>query len=100
MDGSVPLGVCGHGQAFPLHPRVQHPQDQVKDAMIAQFALRPALGHREVREDKFVELRCGELDRNRRRCRLWCRGAHHAIASWEEWGGELGKRITSDTTRG
>ena len=64
---------------------VEHPQDEVKEAMIAQFALWPPLGHGEVREEKCRELRCGELDRHRRRCRLWCHGAHHAMASWEEW---------------
>jgi len=30
--------------------------------MIADFTFRPALGHREVREDKCVELRVGELN--------------------------------------
>jgi hypothetical protein len=39
--------------------------------------------HREVRQDKYVELWFGELDRNRCRYRLWCRGAHRAMASWE-----------------
>ena len=53
--------------------------------MIAQFALRPALGHREAREDKFMELRVGKLDGNRRRCRLCGRGARQAIASLEEY---------------
>jgi hypothetical protein len=28
------------------------------------------------------------------------RGAHHAMASCEEWWGDLEKQITSDTTRG
>src|SRR5262245_21517429 len=36
---------------LPLHPRVEHPQDEVKDAVIAQFALWTTLGHREVRQD-------------------------------------------------
>src|SRR5215475_14135473 len=52
--------------------------------MIAQFALRPSLGHREVRQDKCGELCVGELDGKRRRCRLWCRGAHDVRASCEE----------------
>jgi hypothetical protein len=39
--------------------------------------------HREVRQDKYVELWFGELDRNRCRCRLLCRGAHRVMASWE-----------------
>src|SRR5215510_7471209 len=81
---------------LPLHPRVEHPQDEVKDAVIAQFALWTTLGHREVRQDKCVELWFGELDRNRCRYRLVCRGAHCAMASWEKWEGELGKRITLD----
>jgi hypothetical protein len=33
-----------------------HPQNEVKEAMIANFARRTPLGHREVREDK-----CGDL---------------------------------------
>src|SRR6266581_12742 len=84
VDGRLALGVCRHGQALPLHPRVENPQDEIKDAIIAQFALWPALGHREVRQDKCGELWFGELHWNRRRYRLWCRGAHHAMASCEE----------------
>jgi hypothetical protein len=38
-----------------------------------------------VRQDKCLELWCGELDRNRRRCRLWGSSAPHAMALWEEW---------------
>jgi hypothetical protein len=38
-----------------------------------------------VRQDKCGELRFGELDGNRRRCRLWCRGAHDAMASDKAW---------------
>ena len=49
MDGCFAMGICRHGQALPLHPRIEHPQDEVKDAIIAQFALRTAPGHREVR---------------------------------------------------
>src|SRR5215475_3821405 len=63
---------------------VEHPQDEVKDAIIAQFALWPTLGHREVRQDKCLELGFGELDRNRRRYRLLGCCAHQAMASWEE----------------
>jgi hypothetical protein len=40
--------------------------------------------HREVRQDKCLELRFGELDGNRRRCRLWGYGAHQVMASCEE----------------
>jgi hypothetical protein len=84
MNRWFPIGVLRHGQALPLHPRVEAPQDEIQDALRAQFALWPALGHREVRQDKCGELRFGELDRNRRRYRLWCHGAHDAIASCEE----------------
>src|SRR5262245_5642411 len=78
------LGVLRYGQTLPLHPGVEHPEDEVKDPVIAQFALGTALGHREVRQDKCLELRFRELDRNRRRCRLWCSSAHQATASWKE----------------
>src|SRR5262249_27534058 len=84
MNRWFPIGVLRHGQALPLHPRVEDPQDEIKDAIIAQFALWPALGHREVWQDKCGELRFGKLDGNRRRCRLWCHGAHDAIASYED----------------
>ena len=90
VDGRVvnhwfALGVLRYGQTLPLHPGVEHPQDEVKDAMIAQFTLRSTLGHREVRQEKCLELGCRELDRNRCRYRLWCRRAHHAMALWEKW---------------
>src|SRR4029434_2924886 len=100
VNGRLALGVVWDAQALPLHPRLTHPQNEVEDAVIAQFALRSPLGHREVREEKCLELRFGELDRNRRRCRLWCRGAHRAIASWEKWWGALAKGITSDCIMG
>ena len=76
VEGRLPSGVCGDGQTLPLHARIQDPQDEVKDPMIAQFALRPTPGHREVREDKRGELRFGELNRNWRRSRLLRRRAH------------------------
>src|SRR4051794_22477656 len=85
VHGWLPIGVCWHGQALPLHPGIEDPQDEVKDAIIAQFALWTALGHREVRQEKCLELRFGELHWNRCRYRLWCRGAHRAMASWQEW---------------
>src|SRR4029450_5469342 len=99
VNGRCPMSVCRHGQALPLHSGVEHPQNEIKDPVIAQFALGTALGHREVRQDKCLELRCGELDRNRRRCRLWCRSAHQAMASWQEGGGTLENQITPNTTR-
>src|SRR5262245_25733867 len=37
------MGVVRYGQALPRHPRIEDPQDEVQDAMIAQFALRTPL---------------------------------------------------------
>jgi len=31
MDDRVALGVCRHGQTLPLHPGIEHPQDEVKE---------------------------------------------------------------------
>ena len=45
VNGGFPSGVCWHGQALPLHPGIEDPQDEVKDAIIAQFALWTALRH-------------------------------------------------------
>jgi len=84
VDGRLALGIVRHGQTLPLHAGVEDPQDEIEDAIIAQFALGTALGHREVRQDKCLELGFRELDRNRRRCRLWCSSAHQAMASWKE----------------
>ena len=50
VNGRLALGVVRHGQSLPLHPSVKHPQDEVKDPVIAQFALGTALGHGEVRQ--------------------------------------------------
>src|SRR5215475_12138299 len=83
VNGRLALGVLWHGQTLPLHPGVKHPQDEVEDAVIAQFALRTTPGHREVRQDKCLELRLGELHRDRRRYRRWCHGAHDIMASYE-----------------
>src|SRR5215468_3668890 len=70
VNSRLALRIVWNGQALPLHPGVEHPQDEVKDAIIAQFALRSTLGHREVwREvwqDKCAELWFGKLDGNRR----------------------------------
>jgi hypothetical protein len=49
MAGWLAVGVCGHGQTLPLHARVEHPEDEGEEAMIAEFALGSALGHGEVR---------------------------------------------------
>src|SRR5262245_34133615 len=70
MNGRFAVGVVREGQALPLHPRIEHPQDEVKDAVVAPLALWAPLGQREVWEDKCLALWLGELDRKRRRCRL------------------------------
>ena len=36
--------IVRHVQTLPLHSRVEDPQDEVKDAMIAQFTLGSTLG--------------------------------------------------------
>ena len=76
MDSSFPVACPGHRQALPLHACVEHPQDEVEDAMIAEFAPRPTPGHGKVREDECDELRLGELNGNRRRCWTFCHIAH------------------------
>ena len=45
VNGRLALGVLRHRQALPLHPRVEDPSDEITDAVIAQLALRPPLGH-------------------------------------------------------
>src|SRR5215471_18947663 len=43
VNGRFAIGLCRDGQALPLHAGVEHPQNQVKNAIIAQFALRSPL---------------------------------------------------------
>ena len=81
VDQGGPVAGSGYWQALPLHTRIEDPQDQIEDAVIAQFAFRPAHGHREVREDKCDELRPGELHGNRRRGLALCHIAHPDMAS-------------------
>ena len=81
VDQGGSIAVLGNRYAFPLHPRIEDPQDQVEDAVIAQFAFRPASGHREVRQDKCGELRGGELHGNRCCGGAFCHIAHLEIAS-------------------
>src|ERR1700676_136232 len=76
MDSSLPVSCSRHRQALQLHACVEHPQDEVKDAMISEFTLRPPPGHRQVREDKCDELRLGELNGNRLRYWTFCHIAH------------------------
>ena len=81
VDHGGPVASQGDWQALPLHTRVEHPLDQIEDAVIAEFAFRPALGHREVREDKCGELRLRELHGNRRCGAAFCHMARPAMAS-------------------
>ena len=39
VDGRVTIEVFRYGQTLPLHPGVEHPHDEMKDALIAQFTL-------------------------------------------------------------
>src|SRR5690348_603118 len=74
-------------RAYPSRQTVQeggatsHPEDQIEDAVIAEFAFRPAPGHREVWEDKCAELRLGELNRNWRCGGALCHLAGPDVAS-------------------
>src|ERR1700733_6342676 len=61
VDQGGAVAGSGYWQALPLHTRIEDPQDQIEDAVIAQFAFRPAHRHRQVREDKCDELRPREL---------------------------------------
>src|SRR5580658_1313013 len=81
VDQGGAVARSGYWHALPLHTRIEDPQDQIEDAMIAQFAFRPARGHRQVREDKCDELRPRELHGNRRRGRAFCHLAHPDMAS-------------------
>jgi hypothetical protein len=47
VEGRVAIDVFWYGQTSPLHPCVEHPQHEMKDALIAQFALWTPLGHGE-----------------------------------------------------
>src|ERR1700735_934759 len=81
VDPRGPVGSPGYWHALPLHTRIEDPEDQIENTMIAQFAFRPAHGHREVREDKCDELRPGELHGNRRRGLALGHIAHPDMAS-------------------
>jgi hypothetical protein len=77
------IGTFRDWQALPRHPHIQHPQNEVEEAMLAQFALRPALGHREVREDTCGELEFRQVHRDGRGVRIVGRCAHPRRASRE-----------------
>src|SRR2546429_9742559 len=51
VDFRLAMNVFRNEQAFPWHPRIEHPEDEVKEAMIADFTRRATFRHREVRED-------------------------------------------------
>jgi hypothetical protein len=84
VNGWFASRACRNGQALPLHAGIEHPQDEVKEAMIAEFTLWATFGPREVREDKCVELGFGELDGNGRGCWVFCLWSHGPLASFEE----------------
>jgi hypothetical protein len=69
--------------ALPLHPRLKHPQNEVQEAMIVDFAPRTALGHREVWEDTCGELGFRQLHRDGRCFRIFGSCAHDVRASCE-----------------
>ena len=81
MNKGGPVGGSGYRHALPLHTRIEDPEDEIEDAMIAQFTFRPAAGHRQVGEDKCDELRPGELHGNRRRGLALGHIAHPDMAS-------------------
>ena len=83
VDQAGPIACSGYRHALPLHTRIEDPQDQIEDAVVAQFALRSTHGHREVREDKCDELRPGQLHGNRCRGAVFCHIAHPGTASPE-----------------
>src|SRR4051794_13494616 len=64
VDRWLAMAILRNRQTLPLHPGIEHPHDEVKEPVIAQFALWTTLGHRKVREDTCLELRFGELNRD------------------------------------
>ena len=44
MYGRLAMGVLRDGHALPLHPGLEHPYEQVQEAMIPQLALGTAPG--------------------------------------------------------
>src|SRR5271157_848160 len=94
MDSRLSVGCPWNRQALPLHACVEHPQDEVEDAMIAEFTPRPPPGHRQVRKDKCDELWLGELNGNRRR--RWTFG-HIAHRKWLD---DKHEQLTSESPIG
>jgi hypothetical protein len=56
VHGWLAVTIWRHGHAPPLHPCVEHPHDEIKETMIAQFAPGATLGHGEVWQDTCIEL--------------------------------------------
>ena len=79
----MPSEVLRYRQTLPLHAGVEHPQDEVEDTVITEFAPGPTSGHGEVGQDKFAELRFRQLDGNRRGGGLYGRHRHDGIALFE-----------------
>src|SRR5215510_7408050 len=94
------VGVWRHGSTLSLLPRGEEPQPEVKDPLKAPWARRSALGHREGRQEPCLALGCRELDRHRRRCRLWDWCAPQARTAWEAETCALEQRLTSAAPRG
>src|SRR5208283_1141042 len=94
MDSRLSVGCPWDRQALPLHACVEHPQNEVEDAMIAEFTPRPPPGHRQVRKDKCDELWLGELNGNRRR--RWTFG-HIAHRKWLD---DKHEQLTSESPIG
>jgi hypothetical protein len=83
MNVRLASGTFRDWQALPRHPRIQHPQNEVQEAMIVDFAPRTALGHREVWEDTCGELGFRQLHRDGRYVRIFGSCAHDVRASCE-----------------
>lgn len=84
VDFGLSVLVFEHRPTLPLHAGVEPPPDEVEEAMIAEFALGTALGHREVGQDKWIELSFGEVHGNRRGSGLLGRHGHDEMALFEE----------------
>jgi hypothetical protein len=65
VDFSLAVAIYGYGQTLPLHASIQHPQDEVKNPVVAEFALGTAFWHGKVGQDKLIELKFRELDWSR-----------------------------------
>jgi hypothetical protein len=96
VDFGLAIAVFGHGQTLPLHARIEHPQDEVEEAMIAEFAPGSTLGHGKVGQDKFVELGFGELHGNGCRCWFVWRHGHEVLALFEDGSDRFWQTLSSN----